>query len=135
MNRRLKIGLVIATPLLGAVMLPFAWSRFERWGVGLHQQSVTRELARWEEEYAKVRSNAEAVRAIDMLRYIERYYVPADGYHSEPVNEAALEAQRRKTMSAIVAALEQFTGKPFGLDLAKWDACRERLDNSPLPSR
>jgi hypothetical protein len=98
----------------------------EAFGVRAHQRSVTRSLADWAAEHGTVNSWAEADRAIGMLEYVQWYYVPGPGYRSDPETEAALEAQRARTVAAIVAALRAFTGADFGTDAAAWRAWRQR---------
>jgi len=90
-----------------------------------HQQSVARELGEWGREYSRIQSDQDAVRAIDMLRYIEGYYVPGDGYHGDPSTEAAIQTARRKAMTMIVESLERYTGEHAGSDLTKWEAWRK----------
>jgi hypothetical protein len=126
MSKRLKIAVMVGAIALAVVaLLPHAWSRFEAWAVRIHQRSVTRELAVWEQESSQIRSKGEAAHAVDMLRYIQGYYVPGPGYRSDSPTEAALEAQRRKTSATIVKALEEFTGERYGLDVDKWEAWRD----------
>jgi hypothetical protein len=126
MSRRLKITVVIAAIALAvAALLPLAWSRFETWAVGIHQKSTTRELAAWEQEFSQIRSKEEAIRAVDMLRYIQGYYIPGPGSRSDSGTEAALEAQRRKTSATIAQALEEFTGERYGLDVDRWETWRD----------
>jgi hypothetical protein len=126
MSRRLKIPVVIAVSALAvAALVPLTWHRFEAWAVGIHQRSTTRELAAWEQELSQVRTRDEAIRAVDMLRYVQGYYVPGPGYRSDPATEAALQAQRQKTLTTIARALEEFTGERYGLDVDKWEAWRD----------
>ena len=116
---------MVAIGILALVLLtPLAFRKFESWAVGVHQRSVTRSLAAWEVEYSQVRNDAEADRAIDMLEYVQDYYVPGPGYHSDARTEAALETQRARTVDAIVTALREFSGQDFGADAAKWRARR-----------
>jgi hypothetical protein len=128
MTRRAKIVAVLGLGLvLGAVLLaPFAWRLFEVWAVGIHQRGVTSELAAWEQEYSRIENEEQAFRAIGMLEYVQRYYTLSPGYRSDPDTEAALERQRRKAVTAIVEALERFTGEAYGNDVAEWEAWRNR---------
>ena len=126
MSKGTKIAVVTISLTLGLALLgPLAWVRFERWAVGIHQRSVKNSLAGWEREFEKIRSKKEAFRAIDMLRYAQRYYVPGPGYRGSPDTESALEGQRQQTLATIAKALEEFTGKDYGLDIAKWEAWRD----------
>src|SRR5712691_8831079 len=83
---------------LAALLAPFAWRRLEVRIVGGHQRSVTQSLAEWEQEHSRVSSWQEADRAIGMLEYVQVYYVVGPGYRSDPETEAALEAQRERTV-------------------------------------
>jgi hypothetical protein len=114
------VAILAGLTVLAIVSAPLAWNRLETWGVGLHQRSVTQELANWEQECGRVTSEAEVDRAVGMLEYISGYYVPADGYRSNPQTEAALEAQRAKTLSTIAGALREYTGKDLGPDAKAW---------------
>jgi hypothetical protein len=98
MSKRLKITVVIAVAVLAvAALVPLASHRFEAWAVGIHQESTTRELAAWEQEFSQIRNKNEALRAVDMLRYVQGYYVPGPGYRSDSATEAALEARGVQT--------------------------------------
>ena len=77
-------------------------------------------LARWGQEYAVVRNWREVERAIGMLEYAGRYYVPAPGYRSDPSTEAALAEQRERTVRAIATVLREYTGQDFGVDATRW---------------
>jgi hypothetical protein len=120
-------ALVIAAPILIAAILWYVATRWPEMAVAVHQRSVTRELAEWAEEYRLVRTWAEADRGINMLEYVQWYYVPAEGYRSDPSTEAALETQRTATVNSIVAGLREFTGQDFGSDLTKWRAWRASI--------
>jgi hypothetical protein len=43
-----------------------------------------------------------------MISYIETYYVPSAGYRADPETEAALEAQRERSIMQIKSALEEW---------------------------
>jgi len=103
-----------------------AWYRIDLWTVGIHQKSTIRELAAWEQEFSQIRTKDEAIRAVEILRYVQDYYVPGPGYRSDSATEAALQAQRQKTSSTIARALEEFTGERYGVDVEKWEAWRDR---------
>lgn len=121
MNRRSILAAVVVGGILAVgLVVPLVVHMVEAFGVRTHQRSVTRSLAQWEAEYGRVRSWTEADRAIGMLEYVQWYYVPGPGYRSDPQTEAALEAQRARTVAAIVAALRDFTGEDFGTDAARW---------------
>jgi hypothetical protein len=138
MNRHLKIVVAIAVSgITVAVLAPLIWHRlrdaFEAWAVGIHQRSTTRELAEWEKEFSQIRNKDEAIQAVNMLRYVQGYYVPGPGYHSDSATEAALEEQRQKTMSTIAGALEAYTGERYGVDVEKWEAWRDSQMHEKKP--
>lgn len=110
--------------LIPVVISVLAWAIFAipQYLVGIHQQSVTRELAAWEEDYRGIESHQDAVRTAEMIEYVQQYYVPKDGYRSTPRIEAALERQRQETVAAFIGSLRQHTGQNFGDDAAKWRA-------------
>src|SRR6516164_7385635 len=126
MSKSLKFAFVFAVSALTVAALALiAWHRFDSWAVENHQRATTRELASWEQDFSHIRNKEEAIRAVDMLRYIQDYYVPGPGYRSDSTTESALQAQRQKTVSTIARALEQFTGERYGEDVDKWEAWRD----------
>jgi hypothetical protein len=135
--KRRKIYLVgIVVGVLGIVSLVlFAWQHLEKRFVGIHQGRVMIELTAWEHEYGQVRNRQEAERAIDMLEYVQSYYVPGPGYRSNPTMEAKLESQRRQTVQAIVAGLRQFTDQDFGPDAQKWRVWMENRRRAKQPAQ
>jgi hypothetical protein len=104
----------------------YVWQNLGYWAARIHQQSVTRELAAWEQEYSQVRNWHDADRSIDMLDYVRSYYVPAPGYRSDSETETTLEAQRARTLAAIAAGLRKFSGEDFGTDASRWREWREQ---------
>jgi hypothetical protein len=122
---------IIGVILTVVLMVPWTLRKVEYWAAGIHQRNITRELAAWETEYAQVRNVKEVDHAIDMLEYVQWYYVPGPGFHSDERTEAALEAQRTRTISAIVSALREFTGQDFGADAERWRAWRKQQDGVP----
>jgi hypothetical protein len=78
------------------------------------------ELAEWEREYGTISSHEQAIRTVEMLEYVQNYYVPAEGYRGTAEVEAALKRQRQKTVDAFVNALRGYTGKDFGTNSAEW---------------
>jgi hypothetical protein len=82
--------------------------------VELVMAQIAHGWANWEREYDRVGDWQEADHAIDMLEYVQLYYVPGPGYRSHAQTEAALEAQRARTLAAIVACLRRFCGEDFG---------------------
>ncbi len=120
MKRRTIYIAAIAVVALAVILAPHAWQRFGEWAVGIHQRSTTKELADWEKEYGQIHTWEEAERAIDMLEYVQRYYVPGPGYRSDEKTEVKLEAQRARTVQSIVSALKGFTGQDFGASAEQW---------------
>ena len=121
-KRRVLSAAFVAAVLAFVFVVPFIKERIEKFAVGTHQRAVTHELAAWEQEYGKVSTRREAERAIDMLEYVQQYYVPSPGYRSDPKTETDLGIQRGKTLDAIVAALQKFTDQDFGADFEQWRA-------------
>jgi hypothetical protein len=120
-GRYRSVAIIMGSLLIVALIVaPYAWRCLEAWGVGLHQRSVTLELANWEREHQKIENWADVERAVGMLEYIDGYYVPADGYRSDPQTEAMLQAQRAQTCQTIAAALHEYTGEDLGSDSAAW---------------
>jgi hypothetical protein len=123
---------VVAVVILAVIVLvPLGWQRVVLWAVGIHLRSTARELVTWEKEYGHVDSWQEADRAIEMLEYVRGYYVPGPGYRSDAQTEAALEAQRARTLAAIAEALRDFTGEDFGTDATRWRAWRQKQKRMP----
>ncbi|HZU37220.1 MAG TPA: hypothetical protein VFA18_14960 [Gemmataceae bacterium] len=120
MKRRAIYAAGIIVIVLVVLLAPYAWRRIDQWAGVIHQRAVTKELAGWESEYGQVRNWEQAQRAIGMLEYVQHYYVPGPGYRSDEKTEAELEAQRARTVQAIVAALKKFTGQDFGADAKQW---------------
>ena len=105
----------------GALLVWLLWPRIETWGVGVHQKSVTRELAEWGQEYSNISNDASAIRAAaEMVGYMSHYYVPGSGYRGPVEVEVALETQRRESIDRIVASLEQYTGLDLGTNAERW---------------
>ena len=104
-------------------------------GARAHMMGVTNELAKWAVEDSQIRSDQDAFHALDMLAYIQGYYVPGDGYRSDAETEAALESQRKRTVAAIIEALERFTGERYGDDLKQWEAWRQKRQTQSSPNQ
>lgn len=121
------LAAVVSAVALGiALIAHFGWRAMERWGTARHQRSIITELASWETEVSQITNDKEAFRAVDMLSYIRRYYVPGPGYHGDPDTESALEAQRARTLKTISKALEDYTGEKYGDDFKKWEDWKEK---------
>lgn len=115
-----RVLLLLAVVLFGAAMIGPGVRWVGRTIAGVHQRGITLELAEWSVIYGKVETFSEAKQAVDMLGYIARYYVAGEGYRSHPGIEAALEAQRKETIAAIVRALQAYSGKDIGNDREAW---------------
>lgn len=99
----LTLGVVLSAAYLAAVLLSIVSSP------AIHQRSVTQSLAAWGKEYSAIHDDSDAWRAVEMLEYIQSYYVVADGYRSDPATERALEEQRDRTMHEICSALDAYS--------------------------
>ena len=93
-----------------------------RFAIQAHQRAVTQSLSIWEVEYGCVLTMNEAIRTAEMIKYVQAYYPPSDGYRGNEASEHALQSQRNKTIDAMVAALKSFTGEDFGTDADEWIA-------------
>jgi hypothetical protein len=127
MNKRLALLNGLVCGIVGLLVLALHLvPTFEARAVAVHQRSVMRSLANWEEDDSRVCTWEQADHAIDMLEYVRAYYVPGPGYRSDAQTEAALEEQRARTLAAIAAALRSFTGEDLGTDPERWRTWRER---------
>jgi hypothetical protein len=134
MSKRRIRTVTISCGCVGITALAlFVCYNAERWAMAAHQRSVTRSLAFWEQEDSRVRNWQEVDHAIGLLEYVQGYYVPGPGYHSDPVTEAALEAQRARTLAALAAGLRQFCGADFGADVRLWREWRKQ--HGPRPPK
>jgi hypothetical protein len=124
MERSHKIA--FASIIVGGVLLFWGVPAFLRSIVAVHKRGTTRELAEWKVQYSGIRSDADAIRTAEVLGYVQIYDVPSDGYRSDPITEAALEAQRKETVDALVEALKTYTKQDFGKDASAWKAAIER---------
>lgn len=112
-----RIILICITTIIIIGLLYFTVTIFL---VGQHQKSVTIELKQWQEQYSSISSKEQALKAVEMLEYISRYYLPGKGYRSTSKIEQELESQRIETLTAIIKSLETFTGQKHGNDIEKW---------------
>lgn len=107
-SRAVRIVLTVAVALgvawAGWIWLLRPW--IVEYGVAIHQRNVTKELAKWGDEESRITDDASAVRAAEMVDYISRYYVPGPGYRGPADVEAALQAQRRRSIDQIVVSLD-----------------------------
>ena len=114
----------------GVVAVWMSLPRIERWGVGVHQKSVTRSLAAWCVEDARITNDASAIHAAEMVGYIASYYVPGSGYRGPLEIEAALEKQRRESIERIVDSLARYTGLDYGTNVKRWTEWAEKHKSS-----
>jgi len=114
----------------GVVTVWMTLPRIERWGVGFHQKGVTRSLAAWGVEDARITNDASAIHAAEMVGYISSYYVPSPGYRGPLAVEVALERQRRESIERIVASLERYTGLDYGTNVERWTGWAEKRKSS-----
>lgn len=131
-SRKLRIVLVSIAFLVavGVLAVWLSLPRIERWGVGFHQKSVTRSLAAWAPETANITNDASAIHAAEMIAYMSSYYVPGTGYRGPTEVEAALEAQRGKSIEIVVASLERYTGLDYGTNVGRWIEWAEKRKSS-----
>jgi uncharacterized membrane protein len=108
MSTRWKLLVAILVVAIAVTCVYVAANAFLQLLTRSHQQSTTKELASWASEYSVLEDDNDARRAVDMLTYIQNYYVVADGYRSDPETEQQLESQRAETLQAISAALDEY---------------------------
>lgn len=51
-----------------------AFNYFNMKIVEVHQKSITRSIAEWGDEYSRIHSEAEAIKAVEIMEYISHYY-------------------------------------------------------------
>jgi hypothetical protein len=128
---KLRVLLAAAFGIMGLTALaiwalrPGIETRF----VIVHQRGVTRSLAKWAQEDSVITNDASAIHTAEMVGYVSSYYVPGEGYRGLAEVEAALEAQRQKTIGRLVASLERYTGLAYGTNVERWtEWARQRKD-------
>ena len=119
--------IAFAAIIVGGVLVFWGVPAFLRSIVTVHKRGTTRELAEWKVQYSSIRSDTDAIRTAEVLGYAQTYYVPSDGFRSDPITEVALEAQRIETVDALVEALKIYTKQDFGKDASAWKAAIERI--------
>lgn len=121
-SRKVRIVLIsfVVVVAAGVVTVWMTLPRIERWGVGFHQKSVTRSLAAWALEDAKITNDASAIHAAEMIGYMSTYYVPGPGYRGPLEVEATLERQRQESIARVAASLEHYTGLVYGTNAQRW---------------
>jgi hypothetical protein len=108
-----------------------------RMGVEIHQRAVAREVTEWANEYAQINDDASAIRAAEMVGYIEAYYVVGDGYRGSDESERELETARANSLRQLIEALEVYTGNRFGDDhlaWSRWAESKRRGEPSDAPA-
>lgn len=88
---------------------------------------MTESIKQWGEEYSQIKTQADALRATEIMEYIQTYYVPGDGYRSNPHTENQLQLERADALNVIGAALERFTGESHGANVLEWAAWRNEV--------
>ena len=96
------------------------WSWLTRKGVEIHQRAVTREIIEWGNKHSQINDDKSAIRAAEMIGYIDTYYVARDGYRGFDETERELESARANSLRQLVEALEAYTGRDFGNDYSAW---------------
>ncbi len=135
MKKNAKISLtILASVAVLPILLYVLQSRAQHWVTGIHQQGVTfvfasRKLGIIEESH--VTNREEAIHAVDMMKYVQNYYVSGDGYRSNPETENAIATQRQKTLQTIGHALESYSGERYGMDIEKWEKRRDENTTQP----
>lgn len=113
-RKRLIAVISIVVLALTAALLSTRW--FLHQLLISHQQSTTREIAAWGEQYSNIHDPNDAARANEMVEYIRNYYVVSDGYRSNSQADTALENQRRETIERINIALHEYEELSEGSD-------------------
>ena len=121
------ISVIVMSVIVLAVGAVLLVPSIEKTLARIHQEGITKELSDWSLEFGTVGNLTEAAKAIDMLRYIEAYYVAGPGYRSDYETERRLEEQRKKTIEAIVSALQVYSGKSIGDDPNAWETWMKSL--------
>jgi hypothetical protein len=133
LKARVILTSLVVLVAAGVVTVWVSLPQIERWGVGFHQKSVTRSLAAWGVEDARITNDATAIHAAEMVGYIHSYYVPGPGYRGPLDVEAALERQRRDSIERIVASLERYTGLHHGTNVKRWTEWADERRGSAQP--
>ena len=81
----------------------------------------TKEVRQWGEEYSSpIYTDQRAFRVIEMMEYMADYYKAFRRSPGLEDLEQALEEQRERSLRQVADALEDYTGKTYGTDVAKW---------------
>ena len=115
-----KLLAVTAALAVCCASATLGWSWLTRKGVELHQRAVTHEIIEWGNEYSQINDDESAIRAAEMIEYIDTYYVPSDRYRGLNETERELERTRANSLRQLVEALEAYTGRGFGADYSAW---------------
>jgi hypothetical protein len=94
--------------------------------VNVHQKSVTKSIATWGVEYSCIENEREAIAAVEILKYIEQYYVPGAGYRGTAAVEENLERTRADVVQKISNALANYSGTNFGTNALAWQNWAEK---------
>ena len=127
---RTVLAVLVGVAAVGTLVAALLWPRLETWAAGYHQKQVARALAEWSRAYSSLSTSNQAIEAADMVDYISHFYVPGPGYQGPTAVEATLARQRQESITAIVGALETFTGLQYGTNTQQW----KRWADSQKPS-
>ena len=120
-NARKKVIIVIVASVTIVAICVCLCRVIESFLIGQHQKSVIISLQEWENEYSKIDSLNDAIRAVEMCEYIKKYYWSGEGYYSCNEISERLENQYSQTLKVIFVALEDYSGNKYGDDINKWD--------------
>lgn len=115
-----KLLAVTAALAICCASVLLGWPWLTRKGLELHQRAVTLEIIEWGNEYSQIDDDESAIRAAEMIGYIDAYYVPSDGYRGLDDTERELETARANSLRKLIDAIEAYTGRGFGDDYSAW---------------
>ena len=119
-SKKIVFGALSAVVAVVAIVI-LSFGKIERRLVNVHQRSVAKSIAAWEEKHSKISSDGEMIESLRMLEYVQQYYVPGPGYRGTPDGEARLEAARTEAVQKIVGGLERYSGTNFGTNANLWE--------------
>ncbi|MBA3485232.1 MAG: hypothetical protein H0T51_25840 [Pirellulales bacterium] len=121
------IALIVAIPvcylLFAAIYSAATWER-------RHMLNSASRFADWADGYEEPHSLKDAKQSVDMIEYIPHYYVPQDGYRSDPETEEFLAEKREQAIKSLVEGLNRYSGESFGTDTLAWNKWIEQQSNS-----
>lgn len=120
MVARKKLFRLVFTIIIVLLLLFLIYLLGMKFLVCQHQRSLIIELKEWQDEYSKIDTLDNAIDAIAMWEYMNRYYWPGKGYSCSQKMTLKVEDQYRMTIGAIVVALEKYSGLKYGEEYKKW---------------